>query len=66
MTYQANLMCNGEPILSCDDTDSNKLLAWLLTQLEVRSCSNTIGVIRNVMNEHELPRIYTIHNAHFD
>jgi len=44
--YQANLMCNGEAIASRNGTDSNQLLAWVLTQLESRPIrDDMVGVI---------------------
>ena len=67
MIYQANLMCNGQAIASRDGNDSNKLLAWVLTQLEMQPVpDDMVGVLRNTINVHEKPRVFTAHNAHFD
>jgi len=67
MTYQASLVCGGEAILSRDGTDSNQLLAWVLTQLESQPAwADMVGVLKNMTNEHEPPRVFTAHNAHFD
>ncbi|MCD6055107.1 MAG: hypothetical protein K0R12_69 [Gammaproteobacteria bacterium] len=66
MVYEACILHNGESLLSRNGNDSTQLLSWLLTQLENHACCNTSGVIKNLSNQHEPPRMYTAHNAHFD
>ena len=67
MTYQADLICNGEPVASRNGNDSNQLLAWVLTQLESKPAQDyLIGIIKNTADIHEKPCVFTVHNAHFD
>jgi hypothetical protein len=65
MTYQASIVHAGKPLSSRQSANQNQLLAWLLTELESSPYNHTSGVIENLSNKHESPRIYT-GNAHFD
>ena len=66
MAYEATIMHNGEPLLKRKSTCSHALLARVLSHLELESYQHAVGVIRNKLDVHEPPRVYTAHNPHFD
>ncbi len=66
MAYEATIVHNGKPLLTRKSSDSNKLLGWVLSHLEREHYQYAMGIIRNKLNVHESPRMYTAHNPHFD
>lgn len=66
MRYQANIVFDGENILSCYSDDDSHLVAWVLTRLENKANQRALGVIRDNHNTHNQPRVFTANNPHYD